>query len=155
MKKFRMAPIRSDNITDILEIAIECGLSSWSESDYMDEAGRDDSIMLRLETETCETIGFLIGRRVISSTVENRYDAEIYNIGVKESFQKNGCGTMLLAKFLEESRRTSVRDVWLDVRRSNENAIRFYEKNGFKIYTIRKNFYSAPGEDGMVMRLKL
>lgn len=155
MTKFRILNIGRDDIADVVQIAQESGLSSWSENDYLDEISRDDSIMLRLETGTGETIGFLVGRRVISSNTENLFDAEIYNVAVKQGFRGNGGGTALLQKFLDHSRRSSVQNVWLDVRRSNEVAIRFYEKNGFSLYSIRKNFYSRPSEDGMVMRLGL
>lgn len=155
MMKYRTLPIRLPDISEIIRIAEECGLSSWSENDYHEEVYRDDSIMLRLETEALETVGFLVGRRVISSNIDNGYDAEIYNIGVKQGFRRNGCGTILLSSFLETCRKCSVRSIWLDARRSNENAIRFYERNGFMIYTFRKNFYSDPPEDGMVMKLGL
>lgn len=155
MKKLRILNIGRDDLAAIVQIAQESGLSSWSGNDYMDEISRDDSIMLRLETDTGETIGFLVGRRVISSSAEDEFDAEIYNIAVKRGFRGHGGGTALLQKFLDHARRKAVQNVWLDVRRSNEVAIRFYEKNGFSLYSIRKNFYSHPSEDGMVMRLGL
>ena len=39
----------------------------------------------------------------------------------------------------------------LEVRESNAHAIAIYEKNGFESVGIRKNFYSDPKENGIVM----
>ena len=46
-----------------------------------------------------------------------------------------------------------IRNVILEVRVSNEAAIRLYESLGFSICGIRKGFYEAPREDGYVMQL--
>ena len=39
----------------------------------------------------------------------------------------------------------------LEVRTSNTNAISLYEKNGFIKAGVRKNFYSDPREDGLIL----
>lgn len=153
--RFSIHKIRIGDIPDLFSIAEECNLSRWSAQDYSDEAERPDSTMILLKTDFGETAGFLVGRRVISSTTNHEYDAEIYNIGVKKAFQKNGFGTELLRAFLERSRNESVKNIWLDVRISNTSAIRFYKNFGFTEYTRRPGFYSDPTEDGIVMKLSL
>jgi ribosomal-protein-alanine N-acetyltransferase len=153
--RFTMRRITSGDIPDLLRIAKDCGLSPWSENDYIEEAKRADATMICLESAAPETIGFLVGRRVLNSRRTKGYDAELYNIGVKAGFRKQGCGGMLLNRFLDICRNDVVQSVWLDVRSSNKNAIQFYKNFGFTEYTVRNLFYSDPEEDGIVMRLNM
>jgi ribosomal-protein-alanine N-acetyltransferase len=48
-----------------------------------------------------------------------------------------------------------VASVYLEVRRSNDAAIRLYRKHGFKSEGRRKNYYSSPVEDAVIMSLML
>ena len=153
--QFTIRSIRAGDIADIIRIAEECDLSPWSSNDYLEEAKRNDSTLLRLENETGETIGFLVGRRVLSASSQTHFDAEIYNIGVTKPLQRFGCGTILLEEFIKRCVSELVEAVWLDVRISNINAIAFYNSFGFSEFTLRKRFYSDPVEDGMVMKLTI
>ena len=153
--QFTLHPIGPDDIADIIRIADDCGLSPWSSHDYAEETSRSDSILLKLTTETGETAGFLVGRRVLSASSEKGFDAEIYNIGVKQAFHRRGCGTMLLREFLNRCISQKVHTVWLDVRVSNRSAIAFYKRFGFSEYALRAGFYGDPVEDGMVMSMTL
>ena len=154
-KSFTLHPILPEQIGAVISIAEECSLSPWSSNDYIDESKRNDSTLLRLEDETCETIGFLVGRRVLSASSETHFDAEIYNIGVRQVFQRRGCGKILLEEFLKRCISEMVETIWLDVRISNRGAISFYKEFGFMEFTVRKGFYTDPGEDGMVMKLNI
>ncbi len=152
---FTVKSIRPVHIGEVIRISEECGLSRWSAADYLNESERDDSIMLRLEDERSETAGFLVGRRVPGSRAGSVLDAEIYNIGVRKSFQRSGCGSMLLIEFLDQCASYEVDTIWLDVRVSNTGAISFYRTFGFEDFTVRSSFYSDPAEDGMVMKLTI
>lgn len=155
MEKFKIRTMLPDDLTDVLQITDQCGLSHWSHRDYLDEAGRSDSIMLCAECPAFEVAGFLVSRIVPSSNSESRFDAEIYNIGVRPELQKSGCGTLLIECFLEKCSMASVQNIWLDVRSSNENAIGFYKRFSFSEFSVRKDFYSNPPENGIIMRLSL
>lgn len=155
LSQFTIQSIRPEDIVDLIEIAEECGLSPWSLNDYLEESKRNDATLLRLEDKSAGTIGFLIGRRVMSASSETHFDAEIYNIGVKLPYQRSGCGTTLLEEFLRRCESEMVETVWLDVRISNRGAVSFYERFGFKEFTMRKSFYTDPPEDGIVMKLTI
>ena len=45
-----------------------------------------------------------------------------------------------------------VEKVFLEVRKSNSNAIALYEKFGFSVYAERKNYYTDNGEDALLMQ---
>jgi len=70
----------------------------------------------------------------------------ISGIAVDKEFRNKGVGGRLLAAAEDEFRRAGFDRVTLEVRVSNENAIRFYENRGYRrLYTIKG--YYADGED--------
>ena len=46
-------------------------------------------------------------------------------------------------------------DIFLEVRESNQVAINFYKKNKFNQISIRKNYYSEPNENAIIMKLEV
>ena len=70
---------------------------------------------------------------------------EIEYISVNEQHKNKGIGSKLL-KAIEKN---NIKNITLEVRQSNEVAINFYKKNGYKIVSIRKNYYNH--EDGYLM----
>ncbi|MDF2954923.1 GNAT family N-acetyltransferase [Candidatus Alkanophaga liquidiphilum] len=70
----------------------------------------------------------------------------ISGIAVDREFRNRGVGSLLIGAAEQEFRREGFDRVTLEVRVSNENAIRFYEKRGYRrLYTI--NGYYADGEN--------
>src|SRR5438445_1731223 len=106
--------------------------------------------MLRLESEMNETIGFIVGRLVQGGTIETERDSEIYNVAIIESEQEKGLGQRLFDAFVVKCRGTGVTNIWLEVRASNQKAIRFYEQNGFELVQSRNNFYENPREHALL-----
>ena len=72
---------------------------------------------------------------------------EIDYIIVDSNYRKNGIATKLLNKL--ENTYEKIKNITLEVRESNKNAIKFYLKNGFKEVTKRKNYYED--EDAILM----
>lgn len=72
---------------------------------------------------------------------------EIDYIVVDKNYRKNGIATKLL-NYLE-NKYTKINNITLEVKESNNIAINFYLKNGFKKVTKRKNYYKD--EDGILM----
>lgn len=67
---------------------------------------------------------------------------EIDYILVLNKYKKNGIGTMLINSI-------DKKNISLEVRKSNIEAIKFYQKCGFKIVAERKQYYK--NEDGYLM----
>jgi ribosomal-protein-alanine N-acetyltransferase len=78
-------------------------------------------------------------------------EASIANIAIEPAHQNKGYGTGLLQYSLVELKIMGARRIYLDVRRSNIAALMLYSKFGFRTMGIRKNYYSAPPEDALVM----
>lgn len=129
----------------IKEIETECRLSEWSVEDYEKEVHRQDSLFL-IAAEEKFLLGFMVTRIVNSET------AEIYNLGVRPECRNRKIASRLLTLTMEKLRCRQVREIWLEVRKSNVAAVCFYRKHGFEIQGERRNFYSAPTENAVLMR---
>ena len=78
-------------------------------------------------------------------------DVTVNNLAVSESERSKGTGTQLMNAIL--SRFSDCKFITLEVRRSNEGAIRFYRRFGFRQVGLRKGFYEKPVEDAVLMTL--
>ena len=151
----RIRAVEASHIGDLIRIADETNLSTWTAQNYLDELQIPESIMLRLESGGNETIGFIVGRIVQGGTVDLELDSEIYNVAVVENEQKKGLGQRLFDGFADKCIELNIGNIWLEVRASNQKAIRFYEQNGFEHIQSRNNFYENPREHALLMKLKL
>jgi ribosomal-protein-alanine N-acetyltransferase len=96
----------------------------------------------------------LLGYSVLMPVVD---EAHLLNFCVAPSWQRQGLGARLLHWSIETARGSGFRALLLEVRPSNENALRLYERFGFELIGRRKNYYPAlhrSREDALVMRLK-
>ena len=73
---------------------------------------------------------------------------EILAIATVEEYRNKGIAQELLDKI-------KTKDIFLEVRKSNEKAINFYKKNNFKQISIRKGYYSDPTEDAIIMKMEV
>lgn len=148
----RIETLQPSDIPRLIALARECGLSPWSENDYLEELERADSIKLRIGNPVEECVGFIVGRIVLGSTGSDSWaDAEIYNICVVPSMQGKGLGKHLLTSFCELCRKKAVENIWLEVRAQNAGAIEFYSMFGFEEASRRPHFYRNPPDDALVM----
>lgn len=150
-------PVKDSDIPKILDIQIEVNLSKWTAEDYLKEVTRQKSILLAAKTDY-ETVGFLAARFDVVNefTVEPVKYAEldILNFGVFKRYQKKGVGSLLFENLFDRFTVTRLKTIWLEVRESNLDSIRFYKKRGFTAIQTRKNFYRQPVENAVVMKLE-
>ena len=73
--------------------------------------------------------------------------AELFNISVSPQWQGRGIGRVLLEHMLDRSSLFPIRSVNLEVRASNDRAIKLYESVGFRQIDVRKNYYRLSGQD--------
>ena len=73
---------------------------------------------------------------------------EILAIATIEEYRNKGFAQELLDKI-------KIKDIFLEVRESNQVAISFYKKNKFKEISVRKNYYSEPNENAIIMKLEV
>ncbi len=91
-------------------------------------------------------IGFLTAVK-LSDTL-----SKILMLSVDPDFQGRKVGVKLLSEFLKKSIQEKIKVIELEVRVDNPKAIKFYEKNGFKITGKIKEFYQDK-ESAYTMKL--
>ncbi len=77
------------------------------------------------------------------------------NLAVHPDWKRKGIGSRLVEETLSISRDNGVNKVHLEVRQSNDQAKRLYEKFGFQVIAVRPNYYTHPREDAVLMALDL
>ena len=78
-------------------------------------------------------------------------ESEIARIAVDEKFRRQGVAGALLDEMERVLAGKGIARLMLDVRKSNAAALRFYLSRGFKEDGVRKNFYTNPIEDAILM----
>lgn len=73
---------------------------------------------------------------------------EILSIATVPKYRNKGMAKELLNKI-------KTKNIFLEVRESNQIAINCYKKNNFKQISIRKNYYSEPTENAIIMKLEV
>ena len=82
-------------------------------------------------------------------------EVHIMNLAVHPDWKRKGIGSRLVEETLSISRDNGVKKVHLEVRQSNDQARRLYEKFGFQVIAARPNYYTHPREDAVLMALDL
>ena len=93
-------------------------------------------------------IGFLIGIKLKTNKTK------ILMISVEPRYQRQKIGESLLNEFIKITTKENIEVAELEVRTDNKKAIKFYEKNGFKIIQKIDKFYQND-ENAYTMRLYL
>jgi len=84
-------------------------------------------------------------------------EAHILNLCVDTEFRARGYGERLLDELLYYARSAEVREIFLEVRPSNETALGLYRKKGFHQIAARPAYYQSHEgrEDAAVLAKKL
>jgi len=82
-------------------------------------------------------------------------EAHVLNLCVDPGYRRLGYGDRLLDEMLRRAKAASVKEVFLEVRPSNVNALSLYRKKGFRQIAHRRAYYQAPygREDAAVLSL--
>jgi len=91
--------------------------------------------------------GFVVAREIGD-------DLEIENVVIAQGLRRFGLGSLLLERLLNDSKNQGVRRILLEVRESNEAAIRLYRNDGFVTTGKRKSYYRDPDEDALMLEIK-
>lgn len=139
-EKITVREATGTDIPALCALEAECFSLPWSEKAFEDFFANGCSHCLVAEMDS-KVIGY-VGMNLISG------DGEITNLAVTESARGRGVATCLIGALCLTD---GLQKLMLDVRVSNVPARSLYEKCGFSVDGIRKNFYSHPREDAVLM----
>jgi ribosomal-protein-alanine N-acetyltransferase len=80
-------------------------------------------------------------------------ELQLIDIASHPQHRRKGHARALLHELLSYARREHKRLILLEVRQSNEAAIRLYRSVGFATTGVRRHYYSDTGEDALEMRI--
>ena len=139
IKKLTSADI--DYIEQIFNLEKKIFKSSAFNKSYLDTLIKGDNSFIYVYLIDDKVSGYLM--------VLDSIDVyEILAIATVEEYRNKGIAQKLLDKI-------KTKDIFLEVRESNKIAINFYKKNKFKEISIRKNYYSKPNENAIIMKLEV
>jgi len=80
-------------------------------------------------------------------------ELQLLDMASHPEHRRKGYARALLSELLSYARRERKRLFLLEVRQSNEPAIRLYRSVGFETTGVRRGYYSDTGEDALEMRI--
>lgn len=142
--------IRMMEQKDILGVARleqECFSVPWSEQLLEDCLGNIFDHLWVLEAESA--IVAYCNFRIIAG------EGELMRIAVAKAFRGCGYARNLMEILVGHARENQVSAITLEVRSSNLSAINLYKAYDFQIEAVRRNYYTNPTEDALIMWRRL
>lgn len=148
----QIRPATTEDIPALIAVERACITAAhWSVDQYRDAFRVEQGsrrLLLAAHSEDGLLVGFLVAQNVAS-------DWELENIVVTLTEQGKGIGRSLLRNLVDAARQGGGHSIFLEVRKSNEAARRFYERSGFRQAGLRRGYYSSPCEDAILYQLNL
>lgn len=129
-----VAQMEGDSFTD-----------AWTEEMVADSLAQSYNHLWLAEDDTGVPCGYLLANILGDET-------ELLRIAVNPEQRKGGIGQMLMETYLAFVQRVSARGL-LEVRHGNIAAKCLYEKSGYHLLTVRKNYYKHPDEDADIYEI--
>jgi ribosomal-protein-alanine N-acetyltransferase len=132
--ELRRLELRDLNAIDEIERASYP--TPWSRSMFAGELAKPSSLSLgAFDPDTGELLGYLIISRYVDAW-------HVMNLAVAPAHRRRKIASMLLDRLFDETAGEGRRGYTLEVRVSNDVAIRLYERAGFKPRGIRRGYYT-------------
>ena len=143
LDNMKIERMNHEHINELVDLEKECFSRPWSRSGFENELENDTAYFFVAVYEN-QIIGY-IGTHIVAG------ECYIANIAVLPEFRRRSAASLLLKKAFEVCHEKSAEFISLEVRASNMNAINLYRKFDFKAVGERKNFYSCPTENALIM----
>jgi [ribosomal protein S18]-alanine N-acetyltransferase len=133
------------DLDGVLAVEAESFTNPWTRDMYTWELkNRSVCHIYVVRTTECPVAGFCAFWLVFD-------EMHINNVALRPPYRGQGIGTALMQHVLDEGRRLGARRATLEVRASNEGARRLYERLGFYVAATRRNYYTHPVEDALIL----
>ena len=139
--------IRRMEISDtdvVYDIENQAFFEPWSKKNLIKDLESNSFLRHFVEEIDGRVVGFYISSHVLD-------EVEIFTIAVDSDYQRKDVASHLLKHLIFSSQMEEVKQIWLEVSTKNIAAINLYEKFGFKVMGLRKNYYQKTGEDAYNM----
>ncbi|RLC55967.1 MAG: ribosomal-protein-alanine N-acetyltransferase [Candidatus Cloacimonadota bacterium] len=143
--KEKIREMKREDIPNIMKMEKELFAASWEEEMFIEEIEKQYAYVLEIKNKI---IGYICGWKLLD-------EFNITNIAVAPDFQRKGFGKVLVKFLMSKLLDEKCFKFFLEVRESNQAAKKLYDKLGFVVIGLRKNYYHSPEEDAMVLGTNL
>ncbi len=134
--------MEESDIVCVAEIERACFSAPWSEKMLLEELLAERSVY-RVAEKGGAVVGYMGFYRVAD-------EGNITNIAVLPEYRRQGIAYALLSSFITLAKEEGLAFLTLEVRKSNEAAIRLYESFDFEKVGVRPRYYDN-AEDAVLM----
>jgi ribosomal-protein-alanine N-acetyltransferase len=136
----------SAEIDDLRRVEQASFTNPWTRDMYVAEFGNPEVsfFLVARDDGRREVVGFCACWHVLD-------ELHINNLAVLPEYRRRGIGSALIGRALEEGTRLGATRATLEVRRSNVEALRLYERWGFSVAGVRTRYYTNPQEDALLL----
>ncbi|ADM27298.1 (SSU ribosomal protein S18P)-alanine acetyltransferase [Ignisphaera aggregans DSM 17230] len=156
-ERIRIRPASMDDLDSVIAINIECLPEHYLKSFWIEHIEKWNDLFYVAEVNN-EIVGYALARVENGSPItKNMFSkvGHVVSIAVREKYRRKGIATMLMSALIYTLKTIyGAEEVYLEVRVSNEPAIRLYQKLGFVIAKRIEQYY-LDGEDAYLMIKKL
>jgi ribosomal-protein-alanine acetyltransferase len=135
-----MAPADVAAIESVL--GASSGASQWSAAELLALVKGGTRVFV------AEEAGEVVGASAVRAVAD---EVEVLTLGVVPSWRRRGLGRELMVAALSKAGEAGARQVFLEVRESNQGARAFYATLGFAESGRRRAYYRHPTEDALVL----
>ena len=141
---YKLVPMSRDNVDQVAELEQECFSTPWSRDMLLEAMDNLTASFIAAEADD----GTILGYAGVNVVMDEGY---IDNVAVRKQYRRNGVASALLSVFIRFAEAHELAFLTLEVRASNEAAIALYARHGFEEAGRRRNYYSDPKEDAIIM----
>ena len=141
--EYNIVPMDRSHVPQIAALERECFSAPWSEAMLTEVLFDPQASFIVAEAEDGGVLGYA-GLQVVLD------EGYIDNVAVEPAARRHGVADELLGVFCRFAAE-NLAFLTLEVRASNAPAIALYRKHGFEEAGRRKNYYTGPVEDAMIM----
>jgi ribosomal-protein-alanine N-acetyltransferase len=153
--------MKMEHISEVLRIERDSELEPWTRAQFIQELDQSHSHCLVAiwsplsipQTDLMPLKGDqVVGYHCFWCVAD---ELQILNIAVDQKYRRRGIGRLLMKWGLNFGCRGNAVRAFLEVRKSNSPARRFYEELGFQVNGERQNYYGVVKESALLMSLNL
>lgn len=134
------------HVDAIYKIERESFIDPWEKTSIKKEISLNKLARYRVLVDDERVIGFYGIWLVLD-------ECHIMNIAILKKERSKGNGSIMLEDLIRIARENGAKEISLEVSTKNLNAIKLYEKYGFKIISTRENYYRKENADAYNMQL--
>lgn len=142
--QYQIVPMTQAHVGQIAALERRCFSNPWPEAAIVPELTNELSLWL---VALCgeQVLGYVGSQTVMQ-------ESDMMNLAVAPEYRRQGIARALVTALCRALAERESRRLTLEVRASNDAAIRLYASEGFAPVGRRPNYYSHPKEDALILR---